>query len=113
MSTPTLPATAVLPLRAAADQFPTVLWNDSADPDELTQSIAFGAVGATCNPVIALAAVKAHLDVWGPRIAQLAAEYPTASESELGWKVVEELSIEAARLLEPAFREKIGRASCR
>jgi transaldolase len=109
MSSSTLPATEVLPLRAAVDRFPTVLWNDSADPAELAQSIAFGAVGATCNPVIALAAVKAHLDIWGPRIAQLAAQYPTASESELGWKVVEELSIEAARLLEPAFRESGGR----
>jgi transaldolase len=109
MSTTTLPRTDVLPLRAAVDRFPTVLWNDSADPDELAQSIAFGAVGATCNPVIALAAVKAHLDVWAPRIAQLAAEYPAASESELGWKVVEELSIQAARLLEPAFRESGGR----
>jgi transaldolase len=109
MSTTTTPATDVLPLRAAADRFPTVLWNDSADPAELAQSIEFGAVGATCNPVIALAAVKAHLDVWGPRIAELAAEHPTAGESELGWKVVEELSIEAARLLEPAFRESGGR----
>jgi transaldolase len=102
-------AATVLPLRAAADRFPTVLWNDSADPDELAQSIEFGAVGATCNPVIALAVVKAHLDVWAPRIARLAAENPSASESELGWKVVEELSIEAARLLEPAFRASGGR----
>lgn len=99
----------VLPLREAADRFPTALWNDSADPDELTRSIAFGAVGATCNPVIALGAITAHIDVWRPRIAQLAEEFPAASESELGWKVVEELSIEAARLLEPAFRASGGR----
>ena len=96
-------------LRRATDSFPTVLWNDSADPDELARSIAFGAVGATCNPVIALAAVKAHMDVWGPRITELAVEHPAASESELGWKVVEELSIEAARLLEPAFWASGGR----
>jgi transaldolase len=96
-------------LRRAADRFPTALWNDSADPDELARSIEFGAVGATCNPVIALAAVKAHLDVWTPRIQALARELPSASESELGWKVVEELSIEAARLLEPAFWASGGR----
>jgi len=96
-------------LRDAADRFPTVLWNDSADPVELRQSIGFGAVGATCNPVIALAAIRSHLDAWRPRIAELAAEHPTATESELGWKVVEELSIEAARLLEPAFRASGGR----
>lgn len=98
-----------LPLRRAAEQFPTALWNDSADPDELSRSIEFGAVGATCNPVIALAAVRAHLDVWAPRIAALAEEYPSASESEVGWKVVEELSIQAAKLLEPAFWQSGGR----
>jgi transaldolase len=86
----------------------TALWNDSADPDELAQSIAFGAVGATCNPVIALAAVRAHQEKWTRRLAELAEEHPTAGESALGWKVVEELSIEAARLLEPAFAQYEG-----
>jgi len=95
--------------RRAAERFPTVLWNDSADPAELARSIEFGAVGATCNPVIALTVVKAHLETWRPRIAELAAQFPDASESELGWKVVEELSIGAAKLLEPAFRTSGGR----
>ena len=36
------------------------------------EAIAFGAVGATCNPVIALTTIEKHLDVWGPRIAALA-----------------------------------------
>ena len=105
----TTPDVGTLPLREAADTTPTVLWNDSADPVELRRSIAFGAVGATCNPVIALAAIRAHLDVWGPRIRALAEERPTATESQLGWAVVEELSVEAARLLEPAFAASGGR----
>lgn len=104
----TVETAAPLPLREAVDTTPTALWNDSADPAELAQSIAFGAVGATCNPVIALAAVKAHLDLWGPRIRTLAEERPTAGESELGWAVVEELSVEAAKLLEPIFRAGDG-----
>jgi transaldolase len=99
----------VLPLRDAVERFPTVLWNDSADPVELARAIEFGAVGATCNPVIALAAVNAHLDVWTPRIVELAEQFPTDTESELGWKVVEELSVAAAELLEPAFRASGGR----
>ena len=33
------------PLLTATRTTPTVLWNDSADPDELTQSISFGGVG--------------------------------------------------------------------
>ena len=39
---------------------PTCLWNDSADPDELRYAIDNGAVGATCNPVIAVTALKKH-----------------------------------------------------
>lgn len=96
-------------LQDATRRFPTVLWNDSADPDELTRSIEFGAVGATCNPVIALAAVGAHLDRWRPRIIELADAHPEMTESDIGWKVVEELSIDAAALLLPAFRASGGR----
>ena len=94
-------------LRGAEDT-QTSLWNDSADPTELAASIAFGAVGATCNPVIALAAIKADLQYWTGRITELADEFPTAGESELGWKVVEELSITAAKLLEPIFHATSG-----
>lgn len=102
--------TAESPLVRATRQFPqTALWNDSADPDELSRSIAFGAVGATCNPVIAYTAISNHLDVWAPRIARIAAENPTWGESRIGWRAVEGLSIEAARLLEPAFRASGGR----
>lgn len=97
------------PLAWTAAHTPTALWNDSADPDELRGSIAFGAVGATCNPVIALAAIRNHPDVWTPRLRALAAEHPTWGESELGWAAVKELSIEAARLLEPAFIASGGR----
>ncbi|MFV0253317.1 MAG: transaldolase family protein [Beutenbergiaceae bacterium] len=101
--------TGTLALREASERFATVLWNDSADPDELAQSIEFGAVGATCNPVIALAAVTAHLDQWAPRIREIAAQRPTATESEIGWLVVQELSVQAAALLQPAFRASGGR----
>ncbi len=101
---------AATPLARAAAAFPaTALWNDSADPDELAASIGFGAVGATCNPVIALTAIRNRLDVWVPRIAELAAQHPAASESELGWLAVERLSIEAAALLHPAFVASGGR----
>ncbi|KJL40635.1 MULTISPECIES: transaldolase family protein [Microbacterium] len=97
------------PFAQAAERFPTVLWNDSADPEELRRSIALGAVGATCNPVIALTAIRNHPDVWTPRLQELAAEHPTWGESELGWQAVRELSIEAARQLEPAFAASGGR----
>ncbi|HEX3679340.1 MAG TPA: transaldolase family protein [Galbitalea sp.] len=100
---------ALLPLQLASETTPTALWNDSADPDELRQSIEFGAVGATCNPVIALTAITEHLDRWRPRIQGIAEEYPASGEAEIGWKAVEALSVEAARLLEPAFDASGGR----
>ena len=100
---------AASPLRLMTETTPTVLWNDSADPRELAAAIGWGAVGATCNPVIALAAIRADLPRWSARVQELAAELPTATESEIGWRVVEEVSLEAAKLLEPAFAAHGGR----
>ena len=88
---------------------PTCLWNDSASIDELTRSIEDGAVGATCNPVIAVSVLKKELAAWRPRIESLLREMPTATEDQIGWKLIEELSVRAARLLEPAFKDHAGR----
>ncbi len=96
------------PLEAMASGTRTALWNDSADPRELAQSMAWGAVGATCNPVIAVTCIKADLPRWSARIAALAAERPQAGESEIGWRVVEEISLEAAAMLRPVFAEHAG-----
>ena len=98
-----------LPTALAARTTPTALWNDSAEVGELTRSIAWGAVGATCNPVIALAAIRHDAPRWTARLRELAEANPTAGESALGWMVVEELSVEAAALLEPAFEASGGR----
>ena len=92
-----------------ARETPTRLWNDSATPAELSAAIGWGAVGATCNPVIALAALRSDLPRWQARIREYAAEHPTASESEIGWAMVKELSVEAAALLTDAFAEHRGR----
>ena len=96
------------PLQTMTQTTTTALWNDSADPRELAQSIEWGAVGATCNPVIAVTCVKADLPRWSARMLEIAEQRPTASESQIGWQVVEEISIEAARLLEPAFEKFKG-----
>jgi transaldolase len=65
-------------------------------------------VGATCNPVIALGAIRSDLPRWTARIRELAAELPEATESAIGWKLVEEVSLEAAHLLLPAFEAHQG-----
>ena len=97
------------PLLTMTETTPTALWNDSSTRRELTTAIGWGAVGATCNPVIALAAIRSDLPRWQARIAEIAADRPTATESQIGWQVVEEVSIEAAKYLEPAFAEHDGR----
>ena len=97
------------PLLDAARNTPTALWNDSSDPNELAQSISFGGVGATCNPTIAFTCINQRREVWLPRIAELAKEMPEATESEIGWQAVRELSLEAAKLLEPIFERENGR----
>jgi transaldolase len=88
---------------------PTCLWNDSAAIEELTYSIEHGAVGATCNPSIAVTVLKQELPFWKPRILELAKSFPQATEDEIAWMVVEEMSANAAKLLKPIFDREHGR----
>jgi transaldolase len=88
---------------------PTCLWNDSAAIGELTASIQDGAVGATCNPVIVLDILQKEMHLWKDRIRELIAEMPRASEDEVGWRLVQEISVKGAALLEPVFRQQKGR----
>jgi transaldolase len=97
------------PLHQMTQTTPTCLWNDSASIEELTLSIEDGAVGATCNPVIAASILKKEMASWRPRIESLLRERPTATEDEIAWTLVEELSVRAAKLLEPIFNEQGGR----
>ena len=89
---------------------PTVLWNDSCSLQELGDSIERnGTVGATCNPVIVLTVLKKEWALWKDRIAELIREMPAASERQIAWRVVEEMSIKAAALLAPTFDREKGR----
>lgn len=97
------------PLHQMTQTTPTCLWNDSADIDELSYAIENGAVGATCNPVIAVTILKKEIKVWNDRVRELMREMPGATEDQVGWKLVQEMSVRAAKLLEPAFDEHQGR----
>lgn len=97
------------PLYQMSASTETCLWNDSATLAELKYSIEHGAVGATCNPVIVLDALKKEGELWNDRIRQLAVQMPTATEEEIGWKLVETLSAERAKLLAGIFAEHRGR----
>ena len=97
------------PLHEMTQSTPTCLWNDSASVQELTYSIEHGAVGATCNPVIVLGVLKKEMSSWKDRIKSLIAEWPSATEDQIGWQLVREVSVKAASLLKPVFDRHHGR----
>jgi len=97
------------PLHEMTQTTPTCLWNDSATLAELTYAIDHGGVGATCNPVIVLDALRKETHLWNARICQLAQEMPAATEDEIGWAVVKEISATRAKLLRPIFDQQRGR----
>lgn len=97
------------PLHEMTQTTPTCLWNDSAALEELSYSIDHGAIGATCNPVIVLDVLKQEMALWQNRIRQLIEERPTATEDEIAWALVEEISATRAQMLLPAFHAYKGR----
>jgi transaldolase len=97
------------PLYQMTQTTPTCLWNDSASIEELAYSIENGAVGATCNPVIVVGVLKKEMAAWRDRIRSLIQEMPTATEDQIGWQIVREISVKAAGLLQPIFEQQNGR----
>ena len=87
----------------------TDLWNDSCSIQELSYAIEHGAAGATSNPVIAGEVLHKEMHLWKDRIKEIITEMPTATEDEITWKVVEEISVKAAELLMPVFEREQGK----
>ena len=103
------PALADSPLGRTIATTATDIWNDSCAVDELEYAISFGAVGATANPTIVADVWKADPKHWRGRVRALADERPDATETDLAWAIVEEMSLRAAPLLLPAFEASGGR----
>ena len=68
-----------------------------------------GAVGATTNPVIVKNVLASEMDRYEGRIKQLIIDMPEATEDEIAWKMIEEMAVEGAKLLEPIFDPKSGK----
>ena len=88
---------------------PTDYWNDSCSVEELAYGIQNGAIGVTTNPQIVVMVLKKEGHLWHVRIAQMIAENPTWSENEITWKLVEEMAVRGARLLEPIYERYQGK----
>src|SRR5216683_5506478 len=97
------------PLHEMTQSTPTCLWTDSVSTQDLAYSIEHGAVGATCNPVIVVGVLKKEITAWKQRIVELIEELPIATEDEIAWQLVREMSVRAAALLKPIFDEQHGK----
>jgi transaldolase len=107
---PTLgPTTYNSPLHQMTETTPTCLWNDSAAQAELAYSIEHGGSGATCNPVIVVDVLKKESHLSNERILALAKEMPTATEDQIAWRLVEEISALRAKSLMPIFEKQNGK----
>jgi transaldolase len=103
------PPLADSPLGRTVSTTATDIWNDSCSVDELEYAISYGAVGATANPTIVVDVWKADPAYWRDRVRSVAVERPDATEVDIAWAVVEEMSLRAAPLLRPAFDASGGR----
>jgi len=97
------------PLHQMTQTTRTCLWNDSAGFEDLTYALEHGAVGATCNPVIVLDVLKQEMPLWKNRIAELIDARRSASEREIAWALVEEISATRAAMLRPIFDQQGGK----
>ena len=97
------------PLHQTVETTPTDYWNDSCSIEELTYAIGNGAVGATSNPTIVLGVLKKEMPLWRDRIFAIIRENPTWNEDQITWKLIEEMAVKGAGLLNPIFEREKGK----
>jgi transaldolase len=66
-------------------------------------------VGATSNPVIVGEVLKKEMHLWKERIGQIVREMPVATEDEVTWRLIEEMSVKGAELLRAVFEREKGK----
>jgi transaldolase len=96
------------PLLQTVSTTATDYWNDSCSVEELTYAIGHGAVGATTNPNIVLNVLTKEMHLWDDRIRAIIAENPTWSEENVAWRLIEEMAVHGAGLLQPTFERHAG-----
>ncbi len=101
-------ATTMTPLLKTVRTTVTDFWNDSNAADELQYAIDNGAVGATTNPSIVLAVLKKELTQWKAPLQKLINDNPTDGEDDIAWKLIEEMGLRGAKMLEPIFKREGG-----
>jgi transaldolase len=87
----------------------TEFWNDSCATAELSDAISYGATGGTSNPTIVGQVLKKELETWKPKIVELVKDHPTVTEDVIAWKIIEAITVNAAKLLKPIYERNNGR----
>jgi len=82
----------------------TKLWLDSVDPDEVKRNLAWGATGATSNPIIIADLIKTGR--FNDKLARLLAK--GLSDVEVAWDLTDSLVREAQAAFLPAWQASGG-----
>lgn len=75
-------------------------WHDSADPDQLAESIAEGAVGATTNPMLIKLSLFSRPEIWRPLLEDVPKNLKGAEKAEA---IIQRITCSLAKMLLPAF----------
>ncbi len=84
-------------------------WNDSCDLEHLHEAVNYGAVGATCNPVIVYQAISRQQDYWGIIARNFLREHADASDQDIAWMLVKFAGKKAAEILLPIYEKSDGK----
>ena len=94
-------------LRWVVENTPTAWWNDSIESDELARGIERGAIGATCNPYLAHAAISQHRQAWSDEVeGVLAQKLDPEAQAEALMRIA---VVHAAETLYPEYERSGGR----
>ena len=85
-----------------SSQTPTAWWHDSGDPSELEQGKAWGAVGATTNPVLVLQALRKNGECCSSNLKEIDQSTPPQQKAQLLTRAVVR---NAAGLFERMYNE--------
>lgn len=83
----------------------SVWWNDSADLDELNDSLANGAQGVTTNPVLVAEAIYGNPEAWKPYLKEIPSDFP---KNRKGEAIIKAVTCKVAEMFLPVYEKTNG-----
>jgi transaldolase len=84
---------------------PTTWWHDSANPDEIREGLAQGALGVTTNPVLTYKTLQAHPEIWEPLLADIPTDLRPEERAEA---ILRKVTTYVAKMLWPIYEKTNG-----